>query len=176
MQLSLRPARAIALAAAAAALAIPAFSQSSGASVSIEGMSFALSRGGANELIVEAERAEVAAVGGGVALRAVYARLGSFAGASGGPGGLELRCATGTLDAGSGQFRAEGQVTGRTGDGREFRTERLDYRHDRGLVSSDAPVWIRDSAGTYRGGGFRYWVRENRFRLVGGASIVQGEP
>jgi hypothetical protein len=172
---SSRPARAIAFAAAAAALAAPAVAQRSAASVSIEGMSYALSRGGANELIVEAERAEVAAAGGGVALHAVHARLGSFAGASRDLGGLELRCATGTLEAGSGQFRAEGQITGRTGDGREFRTERLEYRHDRGLVSTDAPVWIRDAAGTYRGGGFRYWVRENRFRLTGGASIV-GRP
>jgi hypothetical protein len=33
---------------------------------------------------------------------------------------------------------------------------------------------IRDAFGTLRGAGFEYWVRENRFRLIGGASVVQG--
>ena len=39
--------------------------------------------------------------------------------------------------------------------------------------------WIRfesaEAAGWKGGGGFRYWVREDRFRLSGGARIVQGD-
>lgn len=166
----------ITVAAAAAFLAIHANAEAPTASLSIDRMSYALSRGGANELIVEADRAQLAQPDGSVELEGVRARLGSYAGAQAAAGGLEFRCEEGTLDPRSGQFRARGRIEGRTGDGRDFRTERLDYRHDQGLVSTDAPVWIRDAAGTYRGGGFRYWVRQNRFRLVGGASIVQAAP
>jgi hypothetical protein len=169
--------RCVGLAAAAILLAAGALAETPTASVSIDGMRYALSRAGADELVIEAERAETASPDGRVTLTGVHARMGSFAGAASRLGGLELRCSDGSLDPRSGEFVASGAIEGRTGDGRQFRTERLRYRHDQALVASEAPVWIRDSAGTsYRGGGFRYWVRENRFRLVGGASIVQGKP
>ena len=32
---------------------------------------------------------------------------------------------------------------------------------------------ITDERGRYRGGGFRYFIHQQRFRLMGGASIVQ---
>ena len=47
--------------------------------------------------------------------------------------------------------------------------------HETGIVTTNAPVQITDKGGTYRGGGFRYFVRENRFRLMGGASVVQAQ-
>lgn len=144
--------------------------------LTLGGMSYALARGSASEVLIEAESAQVSPVDGRVELAGVRARLGSFAGAGSQVGGLELTCEGGTLDVDAREFQARGRVEGRTGDGRVFRTERLRYRHDQGVVATDAPVWIRDAAGTYRGGGFRYWVRENRFRLVGGASIVRGGP
>jgi hypothetical protein len=90
-----------------------------------------------------------------------------------GDGALDMTCERGTFEMGSGDFLAEGDVQGTTGDGRQFRTERLRYQHQRGLVAPNAPVVIRDAAGTYRGGGFRYMVKENRFRLLGGATVEQ---
>jgi len=34
-------------------------------------------------------------------------------------------------------------------------------------------VLMSESGTTLRGGGFRYYVREERFRLLGGAEVVQ---
>ena len=142
------------------------------AELTLTGMTYASSRGDANEVVVEAAQARVLLGEERVDLEGVSARLGSLEDAH--AGGMELACERGVLILGDRSFRGEGAVVGRTADGREFRTERMDYRHDRGLASSDDSVWIRDAAGSYRGGGFRYWVRENRFRLLGGAAVVQG--
>ena len=45
--------------------------------------------------------------------------------------------------------------------------------HEEGLLYTDEPVLITDANGTYEGGGFRYLVEERRFRLIGGARVVQ---
>ena len=63
-------------------------------------------------------------------------------------------------------------MRGSTPDGRRFETERLHYDHEAGLVTTDAPVVIRDKSGTLRGGGFLYQVREGRLKLTGGAQVV----
>ena len=42
-----------------------------------------------------------------------------------------------------------------------------------GGLYTDDPVLIVDEDGRYRGGGFRYFVNESRFRLLGGATVVQ---
>jgi hypothetical protein len=85
-----------------------------------------------------------------------------------------MRCERGTIDLETSNFDAEGNVRGTTGDGRRFRTERLRYKHGPGLVTTNAPVDIKDDAGTYTGnGGFRYYVRENRFQLHRAATVVQ---
>ena len=92
-----------------------------------------------------------------------------------GKGELQLRCDHGELDLDSGSFLGIGAVRGRTPDGRRFETERMKYDHKAGLVTTDAPVVIRDASGTLRGGGFRYLVREGRLKLLGGATVVQSE-
>jgi LPS export ABC transporter protein LptC len=84
-----------------------------------------------------------------------------------------MRCERGTIQIESSDFDAEGNVRGITGDGRRFRTQHLRYTHGSGLVSTNSPVEIRDETGTYRGGGFRYYIRENRFQLRGAATVVQ---
>jgi LPS export ABC transporter protein LptC len=88
-------------------------------------------------------------------------------------GELRVSCDHGELDLKSGSFVGIGKVRGRTPDGRRFETERLRYDHEAGLVTTDAPVVIRDGGGMLRGGGFRYQVREGRLKLLGGASVVQ---
>jgi LPS export ABC transporter protein LptC len=90
-------------------------------------------------------------------------------------GELQLRCDHGELDLGSGSFIGIGDVRGRTPDGRRFETQRMRYDHGAGLVTTDAPVVIRDAGGTLRGGGFRYQVREGRLKLLGGAMVEQVE-
>jgi LPS export ABC transporter protein LptC len=143
------------------------------AELSVEGMTYVASDGGRNEVIVEAEKAGILRGEQVARLEGVHARVGSFAAPGSPDGGLELRCERGSFDLEAGDLTAEGTVRGTTADGRRFETERLIYRRATGRVTTEAPVVIRDGFGTLRGAGFEYWVRENRFRLVGGASVVQ---
>jgi hypothetical protein len=142
--------------------------------LSLTGMSYVLSRGEAVELRIDAHRADVSPAGGRVELLGVRARIGGPADPPAAEP-LELVCQRGELDLAAREFVAHGSVAARAPGGRFLRTERLVYRPDGGVVSSDAPVTLTDASGEYRGGGFVYWVREDRFRLTGGARIVQGE-
>ena len=47
------------------------------------------------------------------------------------------------------------------------------YDHDEGLLYTDAPVRLVDAAGTFRGDGFRYHIRERRFRLLENVRVEQ---
>jgi LPS export ABC transporter protein LptC len=144
-------------------------------SLEIEGMTFVASAGLENDAIVEAEHATFARTDRVARLTRVHARVGKAAGAeSASAGGLELECERGHFDVASGDLTAEGNVRGVTADGRRFETEHLVYRRATGRVSTRSPVVIRDAFGTARGVGFEYWIRENRFRLIGGASVEQG--
>jgi LPS export ABC transporter protein LptC len=144
------------------------------AELAVEGMTYVASTGARNDVIVEAGRARLGRDEPLARLEEVHARVGSFASTGAKQGGLELRCARGSFDLDRGDLTAEGDVQGVTADGRRFQTERLVYKRDTGRVTTRAPVVIRDAFGTLRGAGFEYWVRENRFRLIGGASVVQG--
>jgi LPS export ABC transporter protein LptC len=145
------------------------------ADLSVEGMTFVSSAGSQNDAIVEAGRASLGRADRVAHLSAVHARVGKAAGATRGTlGGLELHCDRGSFDLDSGDLSAEGNVRGVTEDGRHFETQHVVYTRATGRVSSRAPVVIRDAFGTIRGAGFEYWVRENRFRLIGGASVEQG--
>ncbi len=132
------------------------------------GMTFVASQGTRNEVVLAAEHARIETLEKLAHLETVHARLAS---ARGSPG-LDMRCERGTIDLETSNFDAEGNVRGTTGDGRRFRTQRLRYVHESGLVSTNSPVEIQDETGTYRGAGFRYHVRENRFQLRG-ATVVQ---
>lgn len=145
------------------------------ADLAVEGMTFVASEGSRSDAIVEAERASLGRSERVARLSEVHARVGKAAGSSAaGEGGLELRCERGSFDLASGDLTAEGNVSGTTADGRRFETQRLVYRRATGRVTTRSPVVIHDAFGTIRGAGFEYWVRENRFRLVGGASVEQG--
>jgi LPS export ABC transporter protein LptC len=140
----------------------------------IEGMTFVASADQANDAIVEAERASFERKDRVARLTGVHARVGKAAGsATASAGGLELECERGRFDLASGDLTAEGNVRGVTEDGRRFETQHLVYRRATGRVSTRSPVVIRDAFGTARGAGFEYWIRENRFRLIGGASVEQ---
>jgi LPS export ABC transporter protein LptC len=122
-------------------------------------------------VILEAEQARVLPEREQVLMQRVALRLAT----ADARGELELSCEHGELDLQSGSFVGIGTVRGRTPDGRRFETERMRYDHKAGLVTTDAPVVIRDAGGTLRGGGFRYQVREGRMKLLGGATVVQSE-
>jgi hypothetical protein len=138
-----------------------------GPTLTISGMSYVLANAQRSELIVEAQRAEVSPATGRIALSGVRAEL---------PGALELVCARGELDLAAQEFIASGAAAGRTASGSAFEAERLRYRHARGVVTSDAPVEWREGAQVLRGRGLEYFVRQNRLRLLGGASVSEQAP
>lgn len=86
---------------------------------------------------------------------------------------FDVSCARGELDVDTNDFLAEGDVHGSTGDGRTYRADWVRYDHANALLYTDAPVVIHDATGTFRGDGFRYHVKERRFRLMGNVSVVQ---
>lgn len=133
-------------------------------------MTYVASRGTANELILQADHAEYRPADQVIRLKGVRAQM---AGARGRKG-FELDAERGTIDLESSVFIAEGSVQGRTADGRVLSTEEMKYAQDDGVVSSTAPVRIREGNMAYRGReGFVYEVREGRFRLLGGATLEQ---
>jgi LPS export ABC transporter protein LptC len=132
-------------------------------------MTFVVSQGAENEVVLVAEHARVDTDENLAHLKTVHVVLASDRETP----GLDMRCERGVVDMETSDFDAEGNVRGITGDGKHFRTERLRYKHGPGLVSTQSPVDIRDDAGTYKGvGGFRYYVRENRFQLNRAATVV----
>lgn len=138
-------------------------------------MTYVASNGPVNEMVLNADSAQVFLKESEARLQHVHAHFqapGNVA-ASGHRGSLDMECDRGTFSLETGDFVAEGHVRGVTGDGRRFETTRLAYHRSQAMVTTDQPVLIQDATGAYRGGGFRYYVRDNRFRLVGGAEVVQ---
>jgi len=126
------------------------------------------SKGDKSDIVLAAESARVLPEREQVLLGAVDLTVA-------GPGkqaGLQLTCAHGELDLESGNFVGVGDVRGKTSDGRSFETERFQYDHEAGLVTTDAPVLIQGDTGTLRGRGFRYGVKDGRLQLLGGATVV----
>jgi hypothetical protein len=135
----------------------------------VTGMTFVGSRNDADDVVV---RAETARFDTGEEVAFLYTVHATVAGTEG-RSGFEVRCESGELDLSTTDFVARGNVQGETDGGRRFVAEWVRYDHAEGLLFTDAPVLITDSAGSYRGGGFQYHVRDRRFRLMGGASVVQ---
>lgn len=138
--------------------------------VRLSGMTYVSSRGDLNDMVLDAEKARILPEQEVAHLEGVRVRLVS---ATGGDGGLDMTCDAGLFDFDTGDFLAVGNVDGTTGDGRKFRTTRVRYKHEGSLVTTDEPVEITDATGSYRGGGFRYFLDENRFRMMGGTSVIQ---
>jgi LPS export ABC transporter protein LptC len=135
----------------------------------ITGMTFVASRGSANEVVLRAEHAQMQSDSDHVQLQEVHTTVSSREDQP----GFEMTCERGELDLETSDFYAEGDVRGTTHSGRIFTTEWVRYDHAEETLYTDAPVVITEGSSSYRGGGFRYHVPERRFRLLGGASVVQ---
>ncbi|HVP30625.1 MAG TPA: LPS export ABC transporter periplasmic protein LptC [Myxococcota bacterium] len=159
------------LLAALCAVCLPATAVADGesATLRLEGMTFVGSRDSAREMVVQADRANFQPSEQVAHLENVHSELTQHDGSV----GFEMDCDRGELDTSTSNFYATGNVHGRTGDGRNFSTTWVRYDDKRGLAYTDAPVTVKEPGGTYKGGGFRYLVREQRFRFVGGASLVR---
>jgi LPS export ABC transporter protein LptC len=135
----------------------------------LRGMTFVASEGSANEIVLRSERAEFYPDHDVADLEAVTVEVAPGDGRV----GFEMRCDRGRLNLSSQDFVAEGHVVGTIEGGRRFEALWVAYDEAKGLLYTDEPVLITDRDGSYRGGGFEYFVHEERFRLKGGASIVQ---
>jgi LPS export ABC transporter protein LptC len=138
----------------------------------IEGMRFTTSDAGVTELLLESDSARFDTQGQLAFLKTVRARVAP----TGEHEGFSMTCDRGVLDLRTNDFRFRGNVVGQTDDGRRFAARWVRYTHQDDLLYTDDSVLITEASGTsYRGGGFRYYVKERRFRLLGGATLVQEE-
>ena len=141
-----------------------------GQKLNVRGMTFVASEGGANEILLRAERADFYPEREVADLDVVDVEVT--------PGddrvGFRMRCDEGLLNLANQAFVAQGHVVGTIEGNRQFEALWVAYDEVEGVLYTDDPVLIVDEDGRYRGGGFRYFVNESRFRLQGGAMVVQG--
>ena len=135
----------------------------------VRGMTFVASEGSANDIVLRAERARFYPDRKVADLEQVEVEVA--------PGddqlGFEMHCDEGQLNLDTQDFLAEGHVVGTIEGGRQFEALWVAYDEKQGILYTDEPVLIVDEDGRYRGGGFRYFVNEQRFLLQGGAIVVQ---
>ena len=140
-----------------------------GQRLDVRGMTFVASEGGANEILLRAERADFYPEREVADLDVVDLEVT--------PGddrvAFRMRCDEGLLNLATQAFIAVGHVVGTIEDDRQFEALWVAYDEVEGVLYTDDPVLIVDEDGRYRGGGFRYFVNESRFRLLGGATVVQ---
>ena len=135
----------------------------------VRGMTFVASEGSANEILLRAETAEFYPEREVADLDEVDVEVASGEGRL----GFRMRCDEGQLNLATQAFIAEGHVVGTIEGDRQFEALWVAYDEVEGVLYTDDPVLIVDEDGRYRGGGFRYFVNESRFRLEGGATVVQ---
>ena len=145
----------------------PPPSTAGAAGLAITGMTFVQSDGQKPAMVVEAERGRLDPQTNVVHLEVVKTHVEGTAERA----GFDLTCDQGELVMDTRALLATGNVHGRTADGRAFATTWVRYDPKKELAFTDAPVDIDDESGSLHGGGFRYHVREGRFRLLGGATV-----
>jgi len=157
---------ALALALAASSILVGALSSASAEEspeLRISGMTFVGSRSDQSELVVRSDTAFFHPDSGLADLRGVHAEVSDAKKSE----NFRLECDRAELDIETNDFTASGNVKGVTGDGRRYSAVWVHYDHATSTLSTDAPVTVVDSGGTFRGDGFRYHIDEHRFELVG---------
>jgi LPS export ABC transporter protein LptC len=137
--------------------------------LNVEGMTFVATRDADEGVILKADKARFDTDAELAFLHTVRATVPPSAERS----GFEIRCDESEVDLATNDFYATGNVVGHTDDGRQFETDWVRYDHEQGVLFTEAPVLITEDGSSLRGGGFRYELREQRFLLQGGASVVQ---
>jgi len=133
------------------------------------GMTFVGSRGDTSELVLHSRFATFYPDLDVAHLREVRA----VATDDDGGDSFEMTCDNAELNVETNDFRAEGSVRGTTADGQSYSAPWVEYDHEAGLLTTDAPVVVVDTTGTFRGEGFRYHVHERRFRMLGNVFVEQ---
>jgi LPS export ABC transporter protein LptC len=139
--------------------------------VTFSGVTFVKSKGGVSHVLLMADHAKFDIAANRVHLQGMSVETKSDAVTK----EFWLRCDRGIIELSSGDFQAEGHVKGQMADGRTFQTQSAQYDDERAVISTNVPVLLTEVTGTLRGGGFQYWVREDRLQLTGGAALRQNE-
>lgn len=137
--------------------------------LNVLGMTFVANEGSSNDILLRAESARFYPERQVADLEQVEVEVASGDNRV----GFEMRCDRGQLNLSTQDFLAEGHVVGTIEGGRQFEAEWVAYDEEKGVLYTDEPVLIVDEDGRYRGGGFQYFVNEQRFRLLGGATVIQ---
>jgi LPS export ABC transporter protein LptC len=135
----------------------------------VTGMTFVGSRGATSELVVRATTAQFFPDSGMASLNDVRAVVADSEKGT----GFDMRCDDAELNVKTNDFTATGNVEGVTGNGQHYSTPWVRYDHEAALLLTDAPVRVVDQAGTFQGDGFRYYIEERRFQLLGNVSVEQ---
>lgn len=149
--------------------------QNLNAELRITGMTFVGSRNEVSEFVLRAERAIFKPETNLAELEQMEVTSTDGSDATDVQRSFDVRCNRGELNVETSDFLAEGDVRGTTGDGRRYQAPWVRYNHEQQLLYTDAPVSMQDETGSFRGDGFRYYVKERRFRLLGNVSLVHGE-
>ena len=64
-------------------------------------------------------------------------------------------------------------MRGTTADGQKYSAPWVEYDHEAGLLSTDAPIQMNDDTGSFRADGFRYHVNERKFQMLGNVFVEQ---
>ena len=135
----------------------------------VTGMTFVGSRGSERELVLRSRVAVFRPEQKSAELEGVSAEVSQ--GESG--RSFSMTCERAEFDVETQDFLAEGSVEGATGEGQQYSAPWVRYRHDEGVLYTDAPVLMVDETGSFRGDGFRYHVGERRFQLLGNVRVEQ---
>jgi LPS export ABC transporter protein LptC len=135
----------------------------------VTGMTFVGSRGSVSELVLRSDTAVFHPETDIAELEVVTAVVTqSEKGQS-----FEMTCDRARLNVETNDFVAEGNVHGVTADGQRYSAPTVAYDHESGVLSSEERVVMVDDSGSFEGDGFRYHVRDRRFRLLGNVRVVQ---
>jgi LPS export ABC transporter protein LptC len=135
----------------------------------VTGMTFVGSRGSVSELVLRSDTAVFHPETDIAELEVVTAVVTqSEKGQS-----FEMTCDRARLNVETNDFVAEGNVHGVTADGQRYSAPTVEYDHESGVLSSEERVVMVDDSGSFEGDGFRYHVRDRRFRLLGNVRVVQ---
>jgi LPS export ABC transporter protein LptC len=149
---------------------VPSPDRAPPATLRFGGMTFVASHGNRTEILVEARNMLVPPGNKTASLEEVHLVMND---PKSGKRAFEMTCDQGDLEIETSNFHAQGNVEGHTADGRRIFTRWLRYDSDRDVISTDAPVQIVDGRHRLQGRGFVYHLKDSRFVLKGGASIVQ---
>jgi LPS export ABC transporter protein LptC len=160
--------RALAIAASGVLVGFSASAEES-PGLRVSGMTFVGSRGDESELVVRSDAAFFHPDSGLADLQVVRAQVSDAKRGE----SFRLECDRAELDIETNNFTATGNVKGLTGEGQRYSAPWVRYDHASSTLSTDAPVTMVDSGGTFSGDGFRYHIEERRFELLGNVVMEQ---